>query len=201
MSTTPHITTRRGVLGLLGAALLGGTGAAVLSGNRGNPPALPEFGRDQAGADETIGDEPRIGRGGDPHVIDPALDEGPEPGRLTAEMAARVDQAIRAAAEAGFSLTVTSGWRSRDYQQGLFDEAVERHGSEEAARQWVLPPDESMHVRGLAVDVGPEDAAAWLADHGWQFGLCRRYANEPWHFEPTTAPGGACPDLQRDASG
>ncbi|NED95334.1 M15 family metallopeptidase [Phytoactinopolyspora alkaliphila] len=116
-------------------------------------------------------------------------------------MAERVDQAIRAAAEAGLSLTVTSGWRSHDYQQGLFDEAVHRHGSAEVARQWVLPPDESMHVRGLAVDVGPEDAAAWLAEHGWRFGLCQRYANEPWHFEPTTAPGGACPDLEADAGG
>ncbi|NDL58063.1 peptidase M15 [Phytoactinopolyspora sp. XMNu-373] len=111
-------------------------------------------------------------------------------------MAARVDEAVHAAAEQGIELVVTSGWRSYGRQEQLFWEAVDKHGSEEAAGRWVLPPDESMHVRGLAVDVGPPEAAAWLAENGWRFGLCRRYDNEPWHFEPTTSPGGTCPGTQ-----
>jgi hypothetical protein len=192
-----HITTRRGVFGLLGAAVLGGTGAAVLAGKRASDPA-PLGLADDATQDSGPADG---GRAGDPHILDPALDEGPEPGRLTQEMAARVEKAITAATEAGLTLTITSGWRSHDYQQGLFDDAVQRHGSPDVARQWVLPPDESMHVRGLAVDVGPEAAALWLAENGWRFGLCQRYANEPWHFEPITSPGGACPDRQADAAG
>lgn len=87
-------------------------------------------------------------------------------------------------------------WPDAAYQEELFLDAVVEHGSEKAARQWVLPSDESMHVRGLAVDVGPPEAAAWLTANGWQFGLCQRYENEPWHFEPITAPGGECAVLQ-----
>ena len=25
--------------------------------------------------------------------------------------------------------------------------------------------------------------AAWLSEHGAAYGLCRIYANEPWHYE------------------
>jgi len=62
------------------------------------------------------------------------------------------------------------------------------------ARRWVLPPGESAHVRGGAVDVGPESGARWLEQHGVRFGLCRRYDNEPWHFERlAAAKGSTCP--------
>jgi hypothetical protein len=37
---------------------------------------------------------------------------------------------------------------------------------------------------------------AWLQKNGWKYGLCRRYDNEPWHFEALTSPGGHCPALQ-----
>jgi zinc D-Ala-D-Ala carboxypeptidase len=38
-------------------------------------------------------------------------------------------------------------------------------------------------VSGHAVDIGPTGAAGWLSEHGAEFGLCRIYGNEPWHFE------------------
>jgi hypothetical protein len=38
-------------------------------------------------------------------------------------------------------------------------------------------------VSGNAVDIGPLDATAWLAEHGVRYGLCQIYRNEPWHFE------------------
>jgi D-alanyl-D-alanine carboxypeptidase len=106
----------------------------------------------------------------------------------------QVDQAIAAAAAAGVELHVTSGWRSRAEQEQLFQAAVRRYGSPEAASHWVLPPDQSAHVRGAAVDVGPRAGAQWLEQHGLQFGLCRRYDNEWWHFEPLApAAGSSCP--------
>ena len=71
---------------------------------------------------------------------------------------------------------------------------------EAEAHRFVAPVDVSAHVRGLAVDVGPADAATWLRHHGWRYGLCQVYANEPWHFEPTADPGGTCPALEPDAS-
>lgn len=37
---------------------------------------------------------------------------------------------------------------------------------------------------------------AWLETNGYLFGLCRRYQNEWWHYEPMVAPGTACPALE-----
>ena len=44
-------------------------------------------------------------------------------------------------------------------------------------------PDKSMHVKGLAIDVGDGPAADWLSKEGARFGLCRTLAWEWWHFE------------------
>lgn len=113
---------------------------------------------------------------------------------LTPAMARAINRAIAAAAAAGVELRVTSGWRSRAKQQRLYDEAVAKYGSPAKARRWVLPPEESEHVNGAAVDVGPASGARWLEEHGVRFGLCRRYDNEYWHFELLArAKGSACP--------
>ncbi|WP_241245781.1 M15 family metallopeptidase [Microbacterium sp. 4R-513] len=110
-------------------------------------------------------------------------------------------EAADAAAADGVSFEVTSGWRTRQYQQWLLEDAVEKYGSEEVALQWVAPPDRSHHVTGDAVDVGPLDAQSWLIDHGSDWGLCQIYANERWHFELATDPGGVCPALVENAAG
>jgi hypothetical protein len=54
-------------------------------------------------------------------------------------------------------------------------------------------------VKGDAVDIGPSGAAAWLSEHGAAYGLCRIYANEPWHYElrPDAIDHG-CPALYAD---
>jgi hypothetical protein len=119
---------------------------------------------------------------------------------LTPALRRSVDLAIAAARADGVELRVTSGWRSRDHQQRLFEAAVAKYGSASVARRWVLPPNESAHVRGEAVDVGPPEGAAWLESHGVRFGLCRRYANEPWHFERLAgAVGSSCPPMEPHA--
>lgn len=96
-------------------------------------------------------------------------------------------------------IVVNSGWRSREYQQRLLDEAVVTYGSRAEAARWVSSPAASPHVSGEAVDVGPTAAAVWLADHGARYGLCRIYDNEPWHFElrPDAADRG-CPPRYAD---
>jgi hypothetical protein len=105
--------------------------------------------------------------------------------------------ARRDAAAAGVALSITSGWRSHYEQAALFAAAVQKYGSAEAAGHWVLPPGESAHERGEAIDVGPPSGAAWLDVHGVHYGLCRRYANEPWHFELLApAVGQPCPALE-----
>lgn len=107
------------------------------------------------------------------------------------------DVARRAALADGVTLHITSGWRSHAEQADLFDAAVRKYGSSAEASHWVLPPGQSAHERGAAIDVGPPEAAAWLDVHGVHYGLCRRYANEPWHFELLApAIGQACPALE-----
>jgi hypothetical protein len=110
-------------------------------------------------------------------------------------------RATAAARRDGITVRVTSGRRSKRYQQQLLDEAIVRYGSREIARQYVNTPDRSTHVKGLAVDIGPTDAAYWMIQHGAEFGLCQIYANEVWHFERVTTPGGICPPLLANAAG
>ncbi|MFD5224209.1 M15 family metallopeptidase [Microbacterium sp. NPDC058342] len=99
----------------------------------------------------------------------------------------------------GVELRVNSGWRSPEYQDRLLSDAVHEHGSAQEAARWVAPADTSEHVSGDAVDIGPWQAADWLGNHGAGFGLCRIYANEPWHFElrPDAVRDG-CPRVYRD---
>jgi zinc D-Ala-D-Ala carboxypeptidase len=111
-----------------------------------------------------------------------------------------VQAAARAAHADGVPLSVTSGWRSREHQQRLFDEAVAEYGSVKEASRWVSTPDTSAHVTGDAVDVGPTEAADWLSRHGTDHGLCQVFANELWHYELATTPGGECPPPYPDSS-
>jgi zinc D-Ala-D-Ala carboxypeptidase len=120
--------------------------------------------------------------------------------RLDPELLAALRQAAEEASADGVVVEVTSGWRSREFQQRLLDEAVVRYGSAEEAARWVATPDTSAHVTGHAVDVGPTDAAYWMAEHGPEFGLCQVYANEIWHYERLVAPGGECPALRADGT-
>jgi D-alanyl-D-alanine carboxypeptidase len=119
---------------------------------------------------------------------------------LDPELERRFVQAAEAASAEGVELTLTSGWRSAEEQAGLVEAAVARYGSDEEARRWVLPPERSAHVAGLAIDVGPTEGALWLEQHGADHGLCRVYANELWHFEPVVEPGGTCPALLPDST-
>ncbi len=83
----------------------------------------------------------------------------------------------------GQLIGLTSGYRDPRLQQRLFDEEVRRAGSPAAARIHVLPPAESRHVQGSALDVRPLEGARWLEEHGARYGLYRIYDNEWWHFE------------------
>jgi LAS superfamily LD-carboxypeptidase LdcB len=110
-------------------------------------------------------------------------------------LGAAIEAAVAEARRAGHDLFVTSGFRTVAEQEALLADAIVEHGATEALR-WVFPPDRSMHVRGLAVDVGDRRAAEWLGDHGARFGLCRTLSWEWWHFEWRAAweTSSNCPD-------
>jgi hypothetical protein len=124
---------------------------------------------------------------------DPALDE------LDPVLAERFRAAQQAAAADDVELTLTSGRRTVEEQQRLVEDALDRYGDAREAHRWVLPPERSAHVQGLAVDVGPTAGAYWLMEHGPDLGLCSTYANEPWHFELPDASG-TCPEPHPDSS-
>jgi zinc D-Ala-D-Ala carboxypeptidase len=112
-----------------------------------------------------------------------------------------VQDAARSAAAEGIDMKITSGWRSKGFQQRLFDDAVRNYGSVDIARQFVVSPEVSKHVTGEAVDIAPVDADQWLIRNGPRFGLCQIYANEIWHFELAVDQQGKCPPLKPNAAG
>jgi D-alanyl-D-alanine carboxypeptidase len=120
---------------------------------------------------------------------------------LDPALLAAVREADVEARRAGVELRVTSGWRSAEYQQRLLDQAVVTYGSLDEARRFVNTPEKSAHVSGKAIDIGPTAADDWLIQHGADHGLCQAYANEMWHFELLTTPGGQCPQPRGDATG
>jgi len=156
--------------------------------------------------DDTVIVDPAIiapgdGSLADGQILTPFDVQNPAVGRLEPHLLAAIQHAAQAAAAAGVQLTVTSGWRSPEFQQRLLDDAVATYGSLTAARQYVQTPQASKHVIGQAVDIGGTGADQWLIDNGAPFGLCRIYANELWHFELATDAAGYCPPLLPDAAG
>ncbi len=126
-------------------------------------------------------------------------DEFPAVAKLDPDLLSALRGAARAAADDGVAVVVNSGWRSREYQEQLFRDAVSEYGSAEEAALWVATPDTSAHVSGDAVDLGPIDATEWLVEHGAEYGLCRIYVNEPWHYElRSSAVEQGCPTPYAD---
>jgi len=133
-------------------------------------------------------------------IVTLADDEVPAIARLDPALREALRQAAADAAADGLFFEVTSGWRTAEYQQWLLEDAIELYASEEVARQFVATPDRSSHVTGDAVDIVPVDAQFWLFEHGARYGICQTYANERWHFELATEPGGVCPEMKADAA-
>lgn len=199
MDSTPSARARRPRvprvvlvgLALVVAAFVGTIGHASVSSSDG------PFGEVlRVGHHAGLGEEDGVVPGGTT-----VTDDLPAVTRLDPDLLHALRRAAAGAAEDGVEMHVNSGWRSRSYQQRLFEEAVSRYGSKEAAARWVAAPGTSAHERGDAVDLGPVDATGWLSAHGERYGLCRVYDDEPWHFE--RRPGAVdrgCPATYADPS-
>ena len=107
------------------------------------------------------------------------------------------DEMAAGAAKDGINLYIASGFRSYEYQQGLYQRYVERDGAE-MADTYSARPGHSEHQPGLAFDLNENsDAfagtpeAEWLEDHAHEYGFIIRYPAdkeditgynyEPWH--------------------
>ena len=121
--------------------------------------------------------------------------------RLDPALLDALRSAASAASDRGTAITIVDGWRSERYQEYLFAQAVRTYGSEEEASRWVKRGADSAHVSGKAVDIQTADAMDFLSRFGSEWGLCQTYANERWHFELLTGPGGDCPAPLADGRG
>lgn len=92
-------------------------------------------------------------------------------------------------------LRVTSGYRSTETQQRLWDDAVAKYGSEAAARRWVAPPGSSQHNFGNAADLKylSDEALQWAHANAEKYGLTFPLSNENWHIEVAGARDGTTP--------
>jgi hypothetical protein len=105
------------------------------------------------------------------------------------DVAAAFDRMAAAAAGAGLTLVVNSGFRSDAEQAALF--------AAHPDPRWVAPPGHSLHRCATELDLGPPSAYAWLAANASRFGFVQRYSWESWHYgfdggpPPCSAAGNA----------
>lgn len=108
------------------------------------------------------------------------------------------------AASQGYSFCICSGYRSYEYQQELFENALATQ-SEAEAHMFSAYPGRSEHHTGLAIDITSESMdwalsqdfadypeGRWLDEHCQDYGFILRYPEgkeditgyqyEPWHF-------------------
>ena len=106
---------------------------------------------------------------------------------LEAEFADRLyDLLLNLPPEIAGKVTIKSAYRDVEHQRQLWEAAVAKYGSEEAARKWVAPPGKSNHGGGLAVDLSyaTDGARKWVHENAARFGLNFPMAHENWHIEP-----------------
>ena len=124
---------------------------------------------------------------------------------------AALNEMMDAFQEQGGSKTVNvvAGFRTKEFQQHLFDQSAERNGLEHA-RQFVAQPGGSEHHTGLVVDFsilhsdGSSEEYRGVGEYAWLNSSCQNYgwvvrydmakvaftgiSNEPWHFRYVGVP-------------
>jgi len=129
---------------------------------------------------------------------------------LNPDFAQRAYALTQAAHAAGIPLQVTSAYRSPEVQARLYEAALAKYGSPEAARKWVAPPGRSQHNRGTAIDFAVNGSlirdpsspeAQWLRENASQYGLELPMEWEPWQVELAGARNGSAPPPMRATQG
>lgn len=119
---------------------------------------------------------------------------------------------LAAGEDAGYTYWIASAHRSRERQERLMEEEIEknmrnglsREEAEKKSNETLMSPGYSEHETGLALDIlcsgnmsmdlsqASEKGNVWLRENGWKYGFVLRYPKEkedvtkinfePWHF-------------------
>lgn len=133
--------------------------------------------------------------------------------KLAPEAAFALMKLIYAARDDGVWIVPVSGFRTKDYQEKLFQKQVEKRGSLEAAAKLSAPPGYSEHHTGYAIDLtdgnfakqkikdityefAQSAAFKWLTEHAQEFGFELSFPEnnpqgvsyEPWHWRFVGSP-------------
>lgn len=117
---------------------------------------------------------------------------------VNGEAKAAFDEMQADAAAEGLNIYISSGYRSYDYQAGLYQRYVDKDGKAEADR-YSARPGHSEHQTGLAFDLNSiEESFAdtaegeWVRQNCYRYGFIIRYPSdkedvtgykwEPWHI-------------------
>lgn len=120
------------------------------------------------------------------------------PGGLTSDTQTAFNELAQGAANDGLSIYVSSGFRSYESQDQIYNNYVWTNG-QDVADTFSARPGYSEHQTGLAIDVNEiSDAfigtpeAIWLEEHCYEYGFIIRYPQgkqgvtgykyEPWHI-------------------
>ena len=132
-----------------------------------------------------------------------AQDRSPNSRYMRAEAAEAFNKMSEAAAKEGYTIVVTTAYRSYDFQKSLYDSYVKNSG-QAAADRFSAQPGKSEHQTGLSADVSSPSVnyqltkdyintpeGKWLNDNAYKFGFIIRfpegkeaitgYMYEPWH--------------------
>lgn len=134
----------------------------------------------------------------------PTVNQMAEVNQMTDVASDHLTQLFDAAKRAGHDLYATSGYRSYQTQEQLYNNYVAQHGQAEADK-FSAQPGHSEHQTGLAMDItsatvnhdlsqsfGETEEGQWLAENAHRFGFTMSYPEgkehitgymyEPWHF-------------------
>lgn len=100
---------------------------------------------------------------------------------IVKEVAGYVQAMISAASNEGTDMQVTSGFRTMEDQQRLYDKYLAGTGNLAAA------PGRSNHQNGIAVDFNVSANSGrvfeWMTKNAWKYGFIRTVSRERWHWE------------------
>lgn len=117
---------------------------------------------------------------------------------VNSDAQAAFDEMQADASDEGLNIYISSGFRSYDYQAGLYQRYVDKDGKEEADR-YSARPGHSEHQTGLAFDLNSIDESfaetaegKWVCRNCYKYGFIIRYPAdkeditgykwEPWHI-------------------